>query len=195
MARALISFALIFCISSGHESPALAQAQPLIVDLTIAALRGFVGGVATKGGEAFYDSLTKTPDSGTRSPPPTSGPVQSPTSPGPVVASNPPPQVVPIEPPTPPDGIRWRLRNDYGTNIAMQFYSASRRARWPDGNRAYLLVTGQPATIRLRCIPGEKICYGGAVSGRYWGVGLGLRSSCTSCCRICGSDGRGIALR
>jgi hypothetical protein len=135
MARTTIAFFVIFCISAASDSPALAQAQPLIVDLAITALRGLTYGAATKGGEALYDSLTKTPDSGTRSPPPPSGPVQSPGLPSPPVTTSPPPQIIQIAPPTPPDGIQWHMRNDFGTNIAVQFYSTSRRGHWPSGPR------------------------------------------------------------
>jgi hypothetical protein len=196
MRRISIGIFIAMCVVGVDKSPAQAQAQPLIVDLAITALRGLTYGAATKGGEALYEGLTKTPNSESRSSPPTPGPVQSPNIPSSTVPGASPPQIVPIDPPTPPDGIHWRMRNDFGANITVQFYSESRRPfHWPAGPRAYLLVSGQPVTIRLRCVPGEKICYGGAVSGRYWGVGLGPRSSCAGCCRICGSEGNGVALR
>jgi hypothetical protein len=194
MARALITFLFVFSAAATHSSPASAQVQPLIVDLAITALRGLTYGAATKGGEALFDNFAKTPDSGTRSPAPSPGP--APSIPNLPPTSGPAPIVVPIEPPTPPDGIHWRIRNDFGSDITMQFYSASRRGmRWPGSGRAYLIASGQPVTIRLRCVPGEKICYGAGVAGRYWGAGLGFRFACANCCRACGSEGRGVALR
>jgi hypothetical protein len=196
MPRVLLGSFIAMCVVVVHKSPAQAQVQPLIVDLAVTALRGLTYGAATKGGEALYDSLTKSPASETRSPPPTSAPVQPPGIPAPTAPGGAPPQVIAIDPPTPPDGIHWRIRNDFWTNITMQFYSTSRRGfHWPAGPRAYLLVSGQPATIRLRCVPGEQICYGGAAPGRYWGTGLGHRFSCAGCCRTCGSEGRGVTLR
>jgi hypothetical protein len=153
---------------------------PIIVDLGMSVLRGLATGAAEVAGKAVMENWTRQSAGG----------------------ENPQPKVPPsdrsaptvqIEPSPPPDGVRWHMRNEYGTNIVVQFYAPERHVRWPAGNRAYLLVSGQTELIRLRCVPGERVCYGGGVPGRYWGTGIGRgfrpAHACTNCCRRCGSEG------
>lgn len=176
--------ALFFTVAAGPA--ALAQA-PIIVDLAVTALRGLAFGVGQQAGQEIYSNLR----GGAASPGPrTPSDVVS----TPAITSS--PQTVPIEPATPPDGLHWKMNNLHGGSIVLQFYSTTRRGyHWPAGNRAYLLKYAEPVTIRLRCMPGEKICFGGAIAGKYWGTGLRLRHSCVNCCRLCGSEGRGVAFR
>jgi len=188
MFRSLIIGIVVVCFASGG-SPANAQA-PLIVNLAVSALRGLATGVGQRAGEEIYDRIKGgTPHQ--QSQPDSSNTAQ----PNGNMERLPGAQIVPIVPPTPADGIQWRMRNEHGADIILQFYSPARRVHWPAGDQAYRLVSEQSAMIRLRCVPGEKICYGGAVPGRYWGTGLGLRFRCANCCRQCGSEALGVTLR
>jgi hypothetical protein len=178
----------LFCAVIMNSS-ACAQA-PIVIDLAVYALPGLAMGAGQHAGQEIYDHI-KGP-SASQSQPPAGGDTAPPASTPPGAQ---PPQVVPIMPPTPADGIHWTLRNEYGSDIILQFYSPARHVHWPRGDHAFRLISGQPAVIRLRCVPGEKICYGGAVPGRYWGTGLALRHQCLNCCRLCGSEGDGVTLR
>lgn len=170
--------------------PSFSQVQPLIVDLAATALRGLVWGAAGEAGkEIVQGSQNGSPSRPEALHTPQGGSTQNSSSNN--FSST---QIVPIEPPPPPYGIRWQIRNEFGANIVMQFYAPERHVHWPAGDRAYLLVTGQTSVIRLRCVPGEKVCYGGNVPGHYWGVGLSIRHPCGSCCRTCGSS-TSVALR
>lgn len=159
-------------------SACYAQA-PIIVDLGVSILRGLAAGAGEVAGKAIMENWTR--QSGAENP---QGKVTPPYSNAPIVQ---------LPPPPPPDGVRWHMRNEYGTNIVVQFYTPERHSRWPAGDRAYLLVSGQTEVIRLRCVPGEKVCYGGNAPGRYWGTGIGSgfrpAHPCVNCCRRCGSEG------
>jgi hypothetical protein len=169
------------------NSTAFAQA-PIIVDLAVSALRGLAMGAGERAGQEIYDNMRGTSSSaGPTFPPPQ-------VTPGTVPYER-SPQTIPVEPPTPPDGLRWRMRNLHGGNITMQFYSVTRRGfHWPAGNQAYL-ITNEPVTVRLRCVPGEKICYGGWAPGINWGTGYRLSHPCIHCCRLCGSEESGVSFR
>jgi hypothetical protein len=163
-------------------SASLAQA-PIIVDLTMSLFRGIITGAGEAVGKTIVEGAIGEPS--------------QPTAPGVGEAPHPDPGhavTVPFEPPPPPDGLRWKMRNESGGNIVMQFYSVDRHGHWPSGNRAYLLPNGQMTVIRLHCEPGEKVCYGGGAPSRYWGTGLSagfpLRHPCAHCCRRCGSEGQ-----
>jgi hypothetical protein len=194
MARLPIAILAIASSLSINVSPASAQAPiaPVIVDLAVSAIRGLVMGVGQRAGQEIYDRAMRHSSSGSETQSGNLGPTIRTTAP-----SNPSElraQIVPLQPPIPPDGLQWKFRNLHGGDIALQFYSATRRGyQWPAGSRAYLLTSAEPAMIRLRCLPGEKICYGGwareGVAFRYWGTGYKLSHTCARCCRICGSEG------
>ena len=183
-------------LAVGCCSAARAQA-PLIVDLSEALLRGLAEGAGEQAGKEIYNRMKEVPQPPTVSPQDStpSGDVANPRVPDTNVEDNAPP-TVPIEPPVPPDGIRWRIRNLHGDSITLQFYNPSNHAHWPAGDRAYLLTPNVAYSVmRLRCIPGSQVCYGGNAPGRYWGTGLGLRHSCTGCCRTCGANESSVTLR
>lgn len=188
--RICVAIGALMCLYFSLSS-ASGQVQPLIVDLAATAFRGLVWGAAGEAGKEIVEGMRSRPPS---EPPTAQYPNGNRTFPGPERSA----PIIPVDPPPPADGIHWRMRNEFGANIVMQFYSPSRHVHWPAGYQAYLLVPGQVTVIRLRCVPGEKICYGGNVPGRYWGTGLSagfpLRHPCVNCCRICGTDSR-IALR
>lgn len=157
---------LTFCLSG--VLAVQANANPIIIEL----LKGAAYGVGASAGKEVYENLRN----------PAQQPRTIPT--------------VPVRPPSPPNGLILNVQNQSGDAIAVQFYSVSRRGHtWPDVTRAYLFHNGSSETVRLGCVPGERICYGAWSRGKYWGTGHGLRHSCTNCCRACGSDARGVTFR
>jgi hypothetical protein len=195
-------------------SVAFSQVQaPIIIDLATAALRGIAIGIGERAGHAIYDNLTEKSArsgssltsnagiaSGAHQNVPSNWSVTKPPGDSPPPVGAPPTgysaPTVAVPPQTPSDGLQWRMLNAHGRDLVLQFYSTARHGYyWPGNNRAYLLVPEQPTRIGLRCIPGEKICYGAWTSGVYWGVGSRLTHPCSKCCRICGTDGTGVRLQ
>ncbi len=87
--------------------------------------------------------------------------------------------------------VTFRIKNGYPYRIQLAFYSQNRNAVWPGGGEAYVLQNSRVHEFALRCRPGERICYGGWVEGnarRYWGVGLGNKQHCSTCCYICSGN-------
>jgi len=86
--------------------------------------------------------------------------------------------------------IRWTITNDSAYQAQVSFYSESRSVEWPGGGKSWDLFDNRPHTFNLRCIRGEKICYGAFIyqsHARYWGVGFENANSCADCCGICGA--------
>ena len=90
------------------------------------------------------------------------------------------------------DGLTWMMTNHYGYKISVIFFSKARPGHvWPGNNQVFVLNSGAPTPLRIRCLPGEKICYGAWPTGnpsRYWGVGPLGRAGCDKCCASCGSS-------
>ena len=85
--------------------------------------------------------------------------------------------------------ITFQLKSNYQYKIQVAFYSETRDGHvWPGVGRAYNLDDSEVHQIKLACVPNEKICYGGWVTGdgsTYWGVGNNMTQSCKSCCYVC----------
>ncbi len=85
--------------------------------------------------------------------------------------------------------MTFRIKSDYEYKIQVAFYSQDRKGHvWPGGGRAYNLDDSQVQSIKISCLGGEKICYGGWVtenSKRYWGVGNNNNQRCEKCCYTC----------
>jgi hypothetical protein len=84
--------------------------------------------------------------------------------------------------------ITFRVQNTYRYWAQVVFYSQNRNAAWPGSDRAYDLKDSSIRRFHLRCRVGERICYGGWVTGGqrpHWGVGLNNRDNCTDCCWSC----------
>ena len=166
-----------------------ASANPIIIELA----KGVAYGVGTQAGKEVFDRVIG--GGSTSAPQPAPAPPVAPSSPPPSGGSSPPTTM--IAPPTPPNGLILRVQNVSGDSITMQFYSTARRHIWPGdptGLRAYLFANGVSGVIKLGCMPGEKICYGAWAQRKYWGAGFRMRYSCSDCCRICGSEARGVSL-
>ena len=86
--------------------------------------------------------------------------------------------------------MNWRVKSNYKYKVQLAFYSQSRSHEWPGGGDAYNLDDSDTHEYKLSCEDGEKICFGGWVTGnakRYWGVGYSNKHGCKSCCFICGA--------
>jgi hypothetical protein len=84
--------------------------------------------------------------------------------------------------------MTWPIQNRAPYEIELQFYSRSRNAVWPGGNRVWYAHPYQRITPTLHCIDGEYICYGAWPTGshnNFWGVGRGGNQGCSSCCFNC----------
>jgi hypothetical protein len=82
------------------------------------------------------------------------------------------------------------LTNTSSLELQAVFHSKNRKAAWPGNGNAYVIHAFGTQELRLRCNPGEKICYGATVEGRndtYWGVGPYGDKGCERCCITCGS--------
>jgi hypothetical protein len=103
-----------------------------------------------------------------------------------------------IAPPVPvPDRLIWNVVNCHWDSLAVEFYSQTRPHAWPGDYRVYLLRPSENSSMSLRCIPGEKICFGAwshANINRQWGVGYKRRLGCENCCAYCGSGPRSIRI-
>jgi len=85
--------------------------------------------------------------------------------------------------------MTFRIQSDYDYKIQVAFYSQDRKGHvWPGGGKAYNLDDSQVHNMKISCLGGEKICYGGWVTGnakRYWGVGNNNSQRCEKCCFTC----------
>lgn len=85
--------------------------------------------------------------------------------------------------------LTFLMRNNYGTNIEVEFYSRTRSHVWPGNGQIYPLDTYGNHSYKLGCQYGEQICYGAWVAGDrngiYWGVGPGGQYGCSNCCYTC----------
>mgnify|MGYP001576783934 FL=1 len=85
--------------------------------------------------------------------------------------------------------MTFRFKSDYDFKVQIGLYSADRKGHiWPGGGKAYNLDDSQVHSIKIACLGGEKICYGGWVTGnakRYWGVGNNNTQRCEKCCFVC----------
>jgi hypothetical protein len=85
--------------------------------------------------------------------------------------------------------LQWTIKSNYRFKVQVAFYSQGRGHVWPGAGRAYALNDYATHTYTLECVRGERICFGGWVTGRgntYWGVGPNDKYTCTSCCAVCG---------
>jgi hypothetical protein len=85
--------------------------------------------------------------------------------------------------------MTFQIRSNYPYKVQIAFYSQDRKGhQWPGPGRAYNLDDSQVHSFRIACQNGEKICYGGWVTGNaqtYWGVGNNSTQRCSNCCYTC----------
>lgn len=89
------------------------------------------------------------------------------------------------------DEMVWTLKSKYQYKVQVAFYSKDRNHLWPAKGQAWGLDDYGTHKFTLSCNAGEKICYGAWATGdstTYWGVGLGGKQGCTSCCAVCGEE-------
>lgn len=90
-----------------------------------------------------------------------------------------------------PHNITFKFKSDYQYKVQVKFFSKDRNVVWPGGGQADNLDDSQVHDIKLNCLGGEKICYGGWVTGNaklYWGVGADGKRGCESCCFTCNNN-------
>ena len=88
----------------------------------------------------------------------------------------------------PPRQVTWRIVNNSGLSIAVQFFSQTQFGRaWPGSNMSWPMTTGQTSDYNLACDAGEKICFGISAPFRTesWGVGGSGTQGCADCCYAC----------
>ena len=93
--------------------------------------------------------------------------------------------------PQSPTNITFQFKSYYKYKVQVAFWSKSRNVIWPGGGQAYNLDDTQTHQIKLNCQAGEKICYGGWVTGNaklYWGVGANGKLGCDDCCYTCNNN-------
>jgi hypothetical protein len=86
--------------------------------------------------------------------------------------------------------MTWRVKSNYRYKVQVAFYSRTRHHEWPGGGAAYDLNDSETHEYPLECREGEKVCFGGWVTGnarKWWGVGFNGRHGCGNCCYICGA--------
>jgi len=88
--------------------------------------------------------------------------------------------------------VTFKFRSNYDFKVQVAFFSQDRKNMvWPGGGKAYSLDDSRVHEIKLACHGGEKICYGGWVTGsskRYWGVGADGKQHCEGCCYHCSDN-------
>ncbi len=85
--------------------------------------------------------------------------------------------------------MTWSVKSNYKYKVQVAFYSQTRSYEWPGSGDAYNLNDSETHQYPITCNDGEKICYGGWVTGndkKYWGVGYNNAHGCKNCCFICG---------
>jgi hypothetical protein len=85
----------------------------------------------------------------------------------------------------------FNIRSSHPNIVELRFYSQDRNVSWPGPNRVYSLDDSQVHSVPLRCLGGEKICYGAWVQGNtntYWGLGPSGKARCEKCCYTCTPD-------
>ena len=85
--------------------------------------------------------------------------------------------------------MTFRFQSEYKYKAQVKFFSEDRKGHvWPADNKAYNLNDSDTHSVKITCLGGEKICYGGWVTGNnklYWGRGSDGKQACTTCCYKC----------
>ena len=87
-----------------------------------------------------------------------------------------------------PREVTWRIINNSGLVIAVQFFSQNQFGHaWPGSNMSWPMATGQTSDYKLTCETGEKICFGisAPFRAKSWGVGGSGTQGCDACCYTC----------
>jgi hypothetical protein len=86
------------------------------------------------------------------------------------------------------DTITFKMRSFASSPVSVKFHSTSRKVVWPAGGKVWTLKDYKVIDIKLTCVTGEKICYGGFDARRSWGVGRDGKAGCASCCATCSNN-------
>ena len=85
--------------------------------------------------------------------------------------------------------MTWRFQSDYKYKAQVKLFSSDRKGHvWPNSTQVWPLNDSEVHGMKITCLGGEKICYGGWVTGNaklYWGVGADGKQGCQNCCCTC----------
>jgi hypothetical protein len=87
--------------------------------------------------------------------------------------------------------ITFQFKSAYKYKLQVAFFAQDRNHVWPGSGNAYNLDDSKVHEIKLACIGGEKICYGGWVTGNarlHWGRGAENKLRCENCCYSCNDN-------
>ena len=87
------------------------------------------------------------------------------------------------------DSLTFKFRSYDKSVVDLEFYSQNRRYVWPGKGEVYVIRDYEVKNYTIKCMSGEKICYGAWVRGNsrnYWGAGRDNKQSCKGCCYTCG---------
>ena len=91
--------------------------------------------------------------------------------------------------PASPEELVWAFSNHHSNVVGIQLYRmhGAERGIEPGPDQAYELRSGESGVIRIRCRSHQNVCFGAWSNGKYWGVGFNGASTCSRCCRPCGT--------
>jgi hypothetical protein len=76
-----------------------------------------------------------------------------------------------------------------GAQVDVKLFDETNGGGWPVEGIVYVIPFAMTKTIDIACIPGAKVCFGGAdhaTGSLYWVVSLDNSQSCVNCCVTCG---------
>jgi hypothetical protein len=84
--------------------------------------------------------------------------------------------------------ITFQFKSTYKHKVQVVFFAQDRNHVWPGSGNAYNLDDSKVHEVKLACLVGGKICYGGWAAGNaklYWGRGAEGKQRCENCCYSC----------
>ena len=84
--------------------------------------------------------------------------------------------------------VTFQIKNSHPNAMRLELYSQDRDYVWPGNGKDFYLDDGETKELPISCEDGEKICYGGWVTGNaklYWGRGGDGKQACSGCCYTC----------
>lgn len=71
-----------------------------------------------------------------------------------------------------------------GVSPTLELYDMKRHVYW---GPYYFTYYNDPEYVKIRCVRGDKICYGAWTNDLYWGCGEDCAYYCPNCCTRCGA--------
>jgi hypothetical protein len=86
------------------------------------------------------------------------------------------------------DSMTWQLRSYSRYTVDVKLFSQNRRNVWPSASSSWQIRDYGVHKFAIRCVAGERICFGAAIEGSgssVWGQGLSGKRACENCCYRC----------